>query len=148
MTLLGTLGKLVGFRSLGLGSSDGDDKHSHGGNETADPPLQKFDGNGDDGGHSAGGQKQAIDQDQHHGYETYIGDDHGYFYSGEHEGGSWASDGASDLHGGLASMPDTGAMLDAAISHLDSSAAPLDADTAGLDLPHFDDVQDGHTGIS
>src|SRR4051794_40009773 len=111
MTLLSTLGKLIGLGSLGLGSIDDDDKHSDVGNETAHPTLQKFNGNGD-GGHSPGDQKQASDQYQDRAYETYVGDDHGYFYSGEHEGGNWASDGASDLHAVLASMPDTGSMLD------------------------------------
>jgi hypothetical protein len=57
--------------------------------------------------------------------------------------GSWGND-EGDLHAVLAALPDTGAMLDAAISHLDSSV-PCDIGCA--DVTPFDD-HGGSTGIA
>lgn len=56
---------------------------------------------------------------------------------------AWENDGG-DLHAVLAGLSDTGAMLDAAISHLDSS---IPCDIGALDVAPLDD-HGGSTGMS
>ena len=147
MVLLDILAHLTGFgifsRNGGdSGAKDGDHRERQADNAGPDPT-------GMAGHHSdrpsdvAGDNQQPHHQDQT--YAAYLGDDHGYYHAPANEDmGLPVGDGTSDLHAVLLSMPDTAAMLDTAISHLDASAAAFD--TGPLDVPHTHDTFDPHTG--
>jgi hypothetical protein len=91
------------------------------------------------------GPSNHADGDQHG--ENYgplpseLNHDSNDYYDEGHN--TWENDGG-DLHAVLAGLSDTGAMLDAAISHLDSD---IPCDIGSLDVTPFDD-HGGSTGIT
>jgi hypothetical protein len=91
------------------------------------------------------GPSNYADSDQHRENSgplpSELNHDSSDYYDEGHN--TWENDGG-DLHAVLAGLPDTGAMLDAAISHLDSD---IPCDFGSLDVTPFDD-HGGSTGMT